>query len=98
MSRFEYGRPDLPEEFTEKPAEDYEHDFYRHPDALVQSGSCLKQSCDIYSLGVVLIEFAFRDPIEGILGLPSSQTNVRTKLKKVKNMLLEGDFLDKIAS
>lgn len=38
IAGFEYARPDLPEEFTEKPAEDLEHDYYRHPDALM-SGS-----------------------------------------------------------
>ena len=58
LSGFEYARPDLPEELTEQPSENFGHDVYRHAEALLRSGSHSKKSYDIYSLGVVLVEIA----------------------------------------
>jgi hypothetical protein len=93
VSGFEYARPDLPEELTEIPEENFEHDMYRHSDALGRSDTRSRKSWDIYSLGVVLVEVAFWKPIGDILDLQPTRNNSRSRLRKVRDMLLSDGFL-----
>ncbi|KAK5097621.1 hypothetical protein LTR70_000666 [Exophiala xenobiotica] len=96
ISGLEYARPDLPEELTEKPSENFEYDLYRHPDALGRSDVRSKKSWDIYSLGVVLIELAFWKSIGDILDLHVGQRRAWSRLRKVREMLLSDEFLNRV--
>lgn len=98
VSGFEYARPDLPEELTEKPAENFSHDIYRHPDALANPTSRSKKSWDIYSLGIVLLEIALWQPISSIVSVYEGQKGARTKLRKTRDRLLEDAFLTKLSA
>jgi hypothetical protein len=98
VSGFEYARPDLPEELTEKPAENFSHDLYRHPDALANPTSRSKKSWDIYSLGIVLFEIALWQPISSIVSVHEGQKGARTKLRKTRDRLLEDAFLRKLGA
>jgi hypothetical protein len=96
LSGFDYARPDLPEELTEKPSENFEHDIYRHPHALDGSGTRSKKSWDIYSLGIVLVEIAYWRTIGDIVDVHVNQNHARSKLREVKSLLLQEQFLIKI--
>lgn len=96
VSGFEYARPDLPEELTEKPPENFDHDLYRHPDALGRSDIRSKKSWDIYSLGVVLIEIAFWKPLTNLLDLHVRQKHAWSRLRKVRATLLSEDSLNSV--
>lgn len=96
ISGFEYARPDLPEELTEKPSDNFEDDLYRHPDALGRSDARSRKSWDVFSLGIVLIEIAFWKPIGDILDLHASQRDARSRLRKVRKMLLADGFLNSV--
>ena len=96
VSGFEYARPDLPEELTEKPFENFEHDLYRHPDSLGHETRS-KKSWDIYSLGVVLVEIVFWQPIGDLLNLHANQKGARSRLRRIRQTLLEDHFLNKVA-
>lgn len=80
VSGFEFSRPDLSKEVTVKYARTrLEHDLYRHPDLLRYSDLRSQKSHDIYSLGLVLLEIAFWQPVEQLahIGIDiGSNTNV----------------------
>ncbi|KAF2997584.1 hypothetical protein E8E13_002447 [Curvularia kusanoi] len=68
ISGFEYARPAQRDDMTQRPSDDPAADIYRHP--LTQSGaSPFLKSFDLYSLGIVLLEIAYWQPIERILGI-----------------------------
>ncbi|EHK47584.1 hypothetical protein TRIATDRAFT_157395 [Trichoderma atroviride IMI 206040] len=72
LSGFDFSRPGGPEEVTDIPGVDAEHDLYRHPRAQANRGKLRersKKSFDIYSLGVILVELAHWKPVEGVLGI-----------------------------
>ncbi|KAK5062564.1 hypothetical protein LTR84_004637 [Exophiala bonariae] len=98
ISGFEYARPDLPEELTEMPSEDFHHDIYRHPDAIGRAETRSRKSWDIYSLGVVLVEIAFWKSIADIVGLHETQKGARSKLRRVRDTLLDDQFLRQIGA
>jgi hypothetical protein len=89
ISGFELSRPDNIEKMTEKPVLSPSQDMYRHPD--VQSwrpGSTYQKCYDVYSLGVLLIEIAYWQPIENILNLGSPQKLESSALFDIRERLL----------
>jgi serine/threonine protein kinase len=96
VSGFEYARPDLLKEITEKPSENFEHDIYRHPEAIMGSGVRSKKSYDIYSLGVILVEIACWQTIEDIVDNDRNQKHARTELRKTRKLLLGDQLLRKV--
>jgi len=72
LSGFEFARPARPEEQTEVPRDNVEHDIYRHPST---QGTRLafrenfRKSFDIYSFGVVLVELAHWMTIDKVLNI-----------------------------
>ncbi|KAJ4986067.1 hypothetical protein SVAN01_08440 [Stagonosporopsis vannaccii] len=78
ISGFEYSRPATREDMTQRPSDDLAADLYRHPKT--QSGSHsagFLKSFDLYSLGVVLLEIAYWQPIEDILGINMNEVRPR---------------------
>lgn len=65
ISGFEYSRPAQRDDLTQRPSNDPAADIYRHPST--QSGAGFLKSFDLYSLGIVLLEIAYWQPIERIL-------------------------------
>ena len=98
IAGFEYARPDFPDEATEPPPEHSEHDIYRHPDVIRRTASRSQKSHDIYSLGVVLVELAYWKPISEIMDLPHDPLAAKSRVRKVRSLLLTDDYLDFIAN
>ncbi|PVI04882.1 hypothetical protein DM02DRAFT_517809 [Periconia macrospinosa] len=77
VSGFDYSRPSMSDDMTEKPPENAAEDIYRHPncqgaggrDVVVSTTSTFKKSYDIYALGVLFVEIAYWKPINSILGI-----------------------------
>lgn len=67
LSGFDYSRPDLMEESTFHNVRSPAHDLYCHPDLLQMKAKRSRKAHDMYSLGIVLIEIAFWQPIESVL-------------------------------
>ncbi|XPS73935.1 hypothetical protein M3J09_006065 [Ascochyta lentis] len=85
ISGFEYSRPADRDDMTQRPSDDPAADLYRHP--LTQAGYSFRKSFDLYSLGVVLLEIAYWQPIERILDIadasrakPKETSGARRKL------------------
>ena len=98
LSGFDFSRPDLPNELTEKPVSNFAHDIYRHPDALGDVGSRSKKSWDIYGLGVVLMELAYWQIIEDIADIREGQKHARTRMRKMREAILgDSNLLQTIA-
>ncbi|KAK4691704.1 hypothetical protein P7C71_g5352, partial [Lecanoromycetidae sp. Uapishka_2] len=94
IAGFEYARPDWPGEWTDPPRPHSAHDTYRHPQVLSGTGS--RKSHDIYSLGIVLMEIAYWKPIDTIMEMPPDKKQAKSKAKKVRNLLLQGGYLNLI--
>jgi hypothetical protein len=72
LSGFDFSRPARPDEMTDIPADDVEHNLYRHPQvqsANANERSRFKKSFDIYSLGVLFVELAHWKTIDAVLGI-----------------------------
>jgi hypothetical protein len=95
VSGFDYSRPAMNDDMTERPTDNPRADIYRHPH--VQSTGnreessgreSYKKSFDIYSLGIVLLEIAYWKTIDQILGVdletakPKQTWPVRQRLLK----------------
>lgn len=92
ISGFDYSRPAMNDDMTEKPPENAASDIYRHPRVQGSGGrdgpgGGFKKSYDVYSLGIILLEIAFWKPIDQIMKIenlerakPSVVFNVRKKL------------------
>jgi hypothetical protein len=61
---FEYSRPDVNGQPSEKPERDPNFDIYRHPTYLESSTAHFHKVFDIYSLGLVLFEIAKWRPLK----------------------------------
>ena len=94
IAGFEYARPDFPEEETEPPPEHSEHDIYRHPANLTRTISRSQKSHDIYSLGIILVEIAYWKPTDRVMEITKESRAARSRVKKVRDLLLKGEFLD----
>ncbi|KAJ4349867.1 uncharacterized protein N0V89_008486 [Didymosphaeria variabile] len=102
VSGFDYSRPAMNDDMTEKPPENASADIYRHPrvqgSGLRESSSPLssyKKSYDLYALGVILLEIAYWKPIDAIVEIenlerakPSLVFGVRKRLLDVKEPFL----------
>lgn len=90
IAGFEFARPGLREEMTDRPPNPTKDDVYQHPDILRGLvGSRALKSHDIYSLGVILVEIAYWAPLSDILRLPTYPRGLR----RVKDTLLTSEFL-----
>jgi hypothetical protein len=94
ISGFDYSRPAMNDDMTEKPPESAREDIYRHP--RVQGGgnrdsfhNYFRKSYDIYSLGIVLLEIAYWKPIDEILGIKDLANAKPSVTFKVRETLLD---------
>ncbi|KAF1978420.1 hypothetical protein BU23DRAFT_549860 [Bimuria novae-zelandiae CBS 107.79] len=96
ISGFDYSRPAMNDDLTEKPPENASADVYRHP-AVQGSGmresssssSSYKKSYDLYSLGVILLEMAYWKPIDTILGIQNLEKVKPNEVLAVRKKLLD---------
>jgi hypothetical protein len=94
VSGFNYSRPAHSEEMTEIPHRDARRDIYRHPLAQKDlqdrplAKKMYEKTHDIYSLGVVMIEIAFWQPIQEVLGIESLDKMKASETRKVRKQLL----------
>lgn len=76
LSGFDYSRPAMSDDMTERPSDNPAADIYRHP-AVQHRGNrddasgreTYKKSFDLYALGLVLLEIAHWKTIDAILGI-----------------------------
>lgn len=88
LSGFDYARPDLPDSMTERSSPILEHELYRHPELISQLSNRSKKSHDIYSLGIVLVEIAFWQPIEDILPIELDKKGATRRVRQIRDQLL----------
>ncbi|UNI21338.1 hypothetical protein JDV02_007337 [Purpureocillium takamizusanense] len=104
LSGFDFSRPGGPEEMTDAPGDDAEHDLYRHPRTQSNrrgSGSNgdkeeererSKKSFDVYSLGVVLVELAHWRTVDEVLALDMRRARGdKEVVRRVRQRLLAED-------
>ncbi|KAF2133590.1 hypothetical protein P153DRAFT_420427 [Dothidotthia symphoricarpi CBS 119687] len=106
ISGFDYSRPAMNDEMTEKPPENAASDIYRHP--MVQSNGNrestgdrpnFKKSHDLYSLGILLMEIAYWQPVNKILDIVITKDTKPSITYKVRERLLEEKiWLNKVKS
>ena len=94
IAGFEYARPDFPDEYTEPPPEHSEHDIYRHPAIVARTISRSQKSHDVYSLGIILVEIAYWKRIDEIMEMPREIKAARSRVRKVRELLLKGGYLE----
>ncbi|KAF2019558.1 hypothetical protein BU24DRAFT_448029 [Aaosphaeria arxii CBS 175.79] len=95
ISGFDYSRPALSDDMTEKPPESAREDIYRHP-AVQGSGNregvggrSYRKSFDLYALGVILLEIAYWKPIDQILGIENLRAAKPSVTYKARARLLD---------
>lgn len=90
LSGFDYARPAAYGEMTEKPPENPEFDIYRHPRVHGSGGPTegFKKSFDIYSLGLILMEIAYWESIDRIVGIQNLARARPTVTAGVRRSLL----------
>ncbi|KAI1207427.1 prion-inhibition and propagation-domain-containing protein [Annulohypoxylon truncatum] len=97
LSGFDYSRPANPNEMTELPSDNREHDLYRHPDIqfdVPRDGEYgYKEKHDIYSLGVILMEIGLWQPIHQFLGISLNRFIRRPIIRGVRCNLLKPESL-----
>ena len=91
LSGFDYARPDLPDSMTERSSPILEHELYRHPDLTSLLSNRSKKSHDIYSLGIVLVEIAFWQPIEDIVLIELGQKGATRRVRQIRELLLSDE-------
>jgi len=98
VTGFEFSRPGIIDEMTEKPEFDPFEDIYRHPKA--QSGQLdgsYRSNYDVYSLGVIFIEIAFWKRIEEVVGFKNLAIVKPSTIRRVKPWLLGLPFKEDAA-
>jgi hypothetical protein len=103
LSGFDYSRPAQREDLTEKPSENVAYDLYRHPQVQggardTPNGKGFKRRYDIYSFGVILMEIAYWQPIDVILGFKDLQRVRPSETARVRGRLLNPEYLDYVES
>lgn len=104
ITGFEYARTSEDAQSTTKPPVGIDNnDFYVHPDYLGdQRVAGYRQVYDIYSLGIVLIELAYWQPIDTILNRAAIAFGLQTPLKPeaARSLILGSkiDVLDEVRS
>jgi hypothetical protein len=96
VTGFEYARPDLSDEETDKPRGSFEHNLYRHPDVLGAHNPRSHKSHDIYSLGVILIEIALWQPVQDAVTETGIQVSSRMRIGKFRQALLDPQLLTNV--
>ncbi|RDA91918.1 hypothetical protein CP533_1288 [Ophiocordyceps camponoti-saundersi (nom. inval.)] len=97
LSGFDFSRPGGSDEMTDAPADDAEHDLYRHP--LTQSNrrgerERSKKSFDVYSLGVILVELAHWRTVDEVLAVDMRRARGNPEMaRRVRGRLLDGDSI-----
>lgn len=92
VSGFDFSRPDLPEEITVRHSSNIFDDLYRHPERLKDAGAGTprsQKSHDVYSLGIILLEIAFWQPIEVVMGIAMDQKSARSLVRKIRERILD---------
>jgi hypothetical protein len=89
LSGFDYARPDLPDSLTERSSPVREHELYRHPELTSLTSSRSKKSYDIYSLGIVLVEIAFWQPIEDILQIELDKKGATRRIRRIREQVIQ---------
>lgn len=92
VSGFDFSRPDLPEEITVRHPSNIFDDLYRHPELLKDASASttrLQKSHDIYSLGIILLEIAFWQPIEEVMEIAMTQKSARSSIHKIQERILD---------
>ncbi|KAK0703956.1 hypothetical protein B0T26DRAFT_757452 [Lasiosphaeria miniovina] len=69
ITGFDLSRPDVTDEFSERPQSELGNDLYRHPEDIrnAEAEGLYRKEYDIYGLGVVLIEVALWKPVLSLL-------------------------------
>lgn len=103
LSGFGYSRPAYRADMTEMPSRDSTHDMYRHPTVHgmgpYESRQGFKRTCDIYALGVVLVEIAHWECIEQILGIDNPAAAGRAVLSSIRQRLVgEEQYMDAVGA
>jgi hypothetical protein len=92
VSGFDFSRPDLPEEITVRHPSNIFDDLYRHPEHLRDvsaSTARSKTSHDVYSLGIILLEIAFWQPIEEVMEIEMAKKSARSSIHKIQERILD---------
>jgi hypothetical protein len=92
VSGFDFSRPDLPEEITVRHPSNIFDDLYRHPERLKDVSASTprsQKSHDIYSLGIILLEIAFWQPIEEVMEIAMAQKSARSSIHKIQERILD---------
>lgn len=92
VSGFDFSRPDLPEEITVRHPSNIYDDLYRHPERLKDASASTQRSQkshDVYSLGIILLEIAFWQPIEEVMEIPMAQKSARSSIYKIQERILD---------
>ena len=92
LSGFDYARPDLPDSMTERASHILEHDLYRHPELTSLTSTRSKKSHDIYSLGIVLVEIAYWEPVEAILRIELDRKGATRRVRQIREQLLSDEL------
>jgi hypothetical protein len=92
VSGFDFSRPDLPEEITVRHPSNIFDDLYRHPERLKDASASTprsQKSHDVYSLGIILLEIAFWQPIEEVMGIEMTHKSARSSIYKIQERILD---------
>jgi hypothetical protein len=92
VSGFDFSRPDLPEEITVRHPSNIFDDLYRHPEHLKDASASTPRSQklhDVYSLGIILLEIAFWQPIEEVMEIAMGQKSARSSIHKIQGRILD---------
>ena len=103
LSGFGYSRPAYRDDMTETPSRDPTHDMYRHPSVHgmgpYESRQGFKRTCDIYALGVMLVEIAHWECVEQILGIENPAAAGRKVLSGIRQRLVgEEQYMDAVGA
>ncbi|KAI9884758.1 MAG: hypothetical protein M1823_003468 [Watsoniomyces obsoletus] len=105
LSGFDYARPSLFGEMTEKPPQNPSFDIYRHPRVhgigsygpTGEEGG-FRKSFDIYSLGLILLEIAYWESIDRVVGIENLERAKPLVIAGVRKMLLtDKKYLDGVS-
>ncbi|KAI4130346.1 MAG: hypothetical protein LQ338_001781 [Usnochroma carphineum] len=90
LTGYEYARADRPGETTTGGDVDEWTELYVHPNYQGPGTKGLyRKTFDIYSLGIVLLEIAYWQPIEKIMGLNMESQTIFEDIKKIRERLLQ---------
>ncbi|KAL8975469.1 MAG: hypothetical protein Q9197_000324 [Variospora fuerteventurae] len=90
LTGYEYARADRPGETTTGGDVDEWTELYVHPNYQGPGTKGLyRKSFDIYSLGIVLLEIAYWQPIEQIMGLNMDSQTIFEDIKGIREKLLQ---------